>query len=140
MRYLREETVHAPPERVWRLMVDVESWPAWTQTMREIKRLQPGPLAVGSQSKVVQPKGPPLVWTVTELVPQRSFTWRAKRLGLDFEAVHRVDDAGSGARTTLEFAVTGPLAWLASLIAGKRIRDWVDTESAGLKRAAEQPD
>ena len=137
MRYVREETVHAPAERVWRLLIDVEGWPAWTESMREIKRLEDGPVQVGSRSRVTQPSGRPMVWTVTELEPKRTFTWAAAQPGLAFEAVHRVDDAGDYVRTTLEFTATGPLAWLASLIAGSRIRAWVDMESAGLKQAAE---
>ena len=51
MRYIREETVHAPAQRVWRLLIDVEDWPAWTESMREIKRLEDGPLQVGSRSR-----------------------------------------------------------------------------------------
>ena len=137
MRYVREDTVHAPAERVWQLLIDVEGWPAWTESMREIKRLEGGPLKVGSRSRVTQPKGRPMVWTVTELDPKRTFTWTAAQRGLAFEAVHRIDDAADYVRTTLEFSATGRLAWLASLIAGSRIRTWVDMESAGLKRAAE---
>ncbi len=138
MRYVREDVVHAAPERVWQLLVDVENWPAWTKSMRDIKRLDPGPLAVGSRSQVSQPKGRPTVWTVTELEPQRSFTWRAGQPGLAFEAVHRIDVADQQVRTTLEFAATGPLAWVARLVAGSRIRRWVDMESAGLRQAAER--
>lgn len=39
MRYLREDIVHAPAARVWELLVDVEGWPAWTESMREIRRV-----------------------------------------------------------------------------------------------------
>jgi hypothetical protein len=46
------------------LLVDVEGWPAWTESMREIKRREDGPLVVGSRSRVTQPKGQPMVWTV----------------------------------------------------------------------------
>jgi uncharacterized membrane protein len=137
MRYVREEIVHAPAERVWQLLVDIERWPTWTESMREIKRLEDGPLVVGSRSRVIQPKGRPTVWTVTELEPMRNFTWVARQPGLSFEAVHRIADTGDGVRTTLEFAATGPLAWLTFLIAGSRIRSYVAMESAGLKRAAE---
>jgi uncharacterized membrane protein len=137
MRYVREEIVHAPAARVWQLLVDVEGWPAWTESMREIKRLEDGPLVVGSRSRVTQPKGRPMVWTVTELEPMRVFTWVAALPGLSFEAVHRIDETEDDVRTTLEFIVTGPLAWLAVPTAGRRIRSYLGMESRGLKRAAE---
>jgi hypothetical protein len=33
MRYIREEVVHAPAARVWQLLVDVQRWPTWTESM-----------------------------------------------------------------------------------------------------------
>jgi uncharacterized membrane protein len=137
MRYVREEVVHAPAERVWQLLADVEGWPAWTDSMREIKRLDDGPLAVGSRSRVRQPKGRPMVWTVTELEPLRNFTWATGQPGLSFEAVHRIEDAGDHVRTTLEFIGRGAFSRLGALIGGSRIRSYLDMESTGLKRAAE---
>lgn len=137
MRYVREEIVHAPAERVWQLLVDVEGWPAWTDSIREIKRLDDSPFAVGSRSRVRQPKGRPMVWTVTELEPLRNFTWATGLPGLSFKAVHRIEDTGDHVRTTLELIVRGALAWLGVLIGGSRIRSYLDMESAGLKRAAE---
>lgn len=137
MRYIREEIVHAPAARVWELLVDVEGWPAWTKSMREIERLETGPLAVVSRYRVTQPKGRPMVWTVTKLQPMRTFTWVATQPGLSVEAVHRIDEDGDGVRTTLELIMTGPLAWLAGRTAGSRVRSYVDMESDGLKRAAE---
>jgi uncharacterized membrane protein len=137
MRYVREETIHAPAERVWQLLIDVEGWPAWSESMREIKRLDDGPFAVGSRSRVTQPKGRPMEWTVTELKPLRNFTWAAGQPGMSFEAVHRIQDEGNHLRTTLEFVVSGAMAWLAALFAGSRIRSYLDMEITGLKRAAE---
>jgi uncharacterized protein YndB with AHSA1/START domain len=128
MRYVREEIVDAPAARVWQLLVDVEGWPAWTESMREIKRLEDGPLVVGSRSRVTQPKGRPMV---TQLEPMREFTWVAAQPGLSLEAVHRIDDVGDDVRTTLEFIGTGPLTWLANLIAGSRIRSYLNMESGG---------
>jgi uncharacterized protein YndB with AHSA1/START domain len=137
MRYVREEIVRAPAARVWQLLLDVEKWPRWTESMQEIQRLEDGPLTVGSRSRVTQPRRRPLVWTVTELETPRTFTWVARQPGLSFEAVHRIDEAGEEVRTTLEFIVTGPLAWLANRLAGSRIRSSLEMESTGLKRAAE---
>ncbi|KAA1250499.1 polyketide cyclase [Mycobacterium simiae] len=137
MRYVRKEAVHAPAARVWQLLVDVEGWPAWTESMRQVERLGEGPLTVGSRYRVTQPKGRPMVWTVTELVPMRNFTWVAQQPGLSITAVHCIDDVGDGVRTTLELIMTGPLTWLANLTAGSRVRSYLDMESAGLKMAAE---
>jgi hypothetical protein len=78
-----------------------------------------------------------MVWTVTELEPLRNFTWVAKQPGLTLEAVHRIEEAGDHVRTILEFNGSGPVAWLGSLIAAPRIREYLGMESAGLKRAAE---
>ena len=103
--------------------------------MREIKRLEGGPLVVGSRSRVTQPKGRSMVWTVTELEPLGEFTWVAAGPGLSFEAVHRIDhagpDAGEAVTTTLEFIVTGPLAWLAAPMAGSRIRSYLGMVERG---------
>lgn len=79
-----------------------------------------------------------MVWTITELEPMRTFTWVAGQPGLRLTAVHRIDDVTDHVRTTLEFVMTGPLAWLGSLLAGSRVRRYLDMESAGLKRAAEK--
>ncbi|MGO8771131.1 MAG: SRPBCC family protein [Mycobacterium sp.] len=127
--------MHAPAARVWDLLVDVEGWPAGTDSMREIKRLDGGPLAVGSRYHVTQPKGRPMVWTVARLEPMREFTWAAAQPGLSFEALHRIEDAGGRVAATLEFRVTGPLAWPAAPLAGRRIRSYLAMESGGLKRA-----
>ncbi|WP_231584711.1 SRPBCC family protein [Mycobacterium haemophilum] len=62
------------PAQVWQLLVDVAGWPAWTELMREIKRLEDGPLTVGSRSRVIQLKGRSMVWMVTELERLRVFT------------------------------------------------------------------
>jgi len=137
MRYVRAETIHASAERVWQLLVDVEGWPSWSESMREITRLDDGPFAVGSRSRVTQPTGRPMEWTVTELEPLRNFTWTAGQPGMSFVAVHRIQDEGNHLRAELEFLVSGAMAWLARLIAGPRIRKYLDMEITGLKRAAE---
>jgi hypothetical protein len=79
-----------------------------------------------------------MVWTVTQLEPVREFTWAARQPGLSLKAVHRLDDTDGHVATTLEFNVTGPLAWLAAPMAGRRIRSYLAMESRGLKRAAER--
>ena len=69
--------VDAPVDRVWEVLRDVERWPEWASTVNSVRRLDDGPLAVGSKARIEQPKIPPTEYVVTELEPGRSFTWVA---------------------------------------------------------------
>ncbi len=137
MHYSRTDSIAARPSDVWAVLADVERWPEWTASMREITRLDPGPLRVGSTARVRQPAGRPMVWTVTELTSERSFTWTASAAGIRFTGYHQLTPAGSGVRAVLTFTLTGPMAWPAGLLAGGRIRRYVDMEADGLKRESE---
>lgn len=137
MRYTRTDSIAARPADVWAVLTDLEHWPDWTASMREITRLDSGPLRVGSTARVQQPAGRPLVWTVTELVDERSFTWTASAAGMRSTGYHELMPTDSGVRAVLTFALTGPMAWLGRLAAAGRIRRYVDMEADGLKRESE---
>jgi uncharacterized membrane protein len=137
-RSVASVVVEAPTARVWDVLVDVESWPRWTPTVTSVRRLDDGPLRVGSSARIEQPKLRPMVWTVTELVPERSFTWVARVPGVAITGEHTITRLDDG-RTRLDLVATssGPLAFLADLLAGWRTRDYVAREAAGIKAAAE---
>jgi uncharacterized membrane protein len=78
MRFQHTLDVAAPPERVFAAYADVTHWPEWTDSVSSVELIDPGPLAVGSRARVRQPKLPAAVWVVTEMFPDRAFTWVAQ--------------------------------------------------------------
>lgn len=138
MRYAATATIDAPADVVWQAVQDVEKWSDWTPTITEIQVHGGGRLAVGSVATVRQPKQATRDWTVTELVDGQSFTWVSRGPGLRFFADHIVTTTDDGTMVELSFGVAGPMAWLASMMAGKWIRTTVDKEAALLKKWCER--
>lgn len=131
-----QETVEiaAPPDEIWAVLEDVERWPTWTASMRSVRIVGGGPLAVGSVIEVRQPRLPKAIWTITELAPGRSFSWTSRSPGLVSVGGHRVDGSGT---VLLTFAQTGPLGSVLGLLMTPLIRSYVRTEAAGLKARCE---
>ncbi|MHB2024155.1 MAG: SRPBCC family protein, partial [Mycobacteriales bacterium] len=74
--------IDALPADVWSVLVDVERMPTWTESVSKAERLGTGVLAVGAKVRLAQPRLPAMVWEVTELEPEASFTWSTRRGGL----------------------------------------------------------
>ena len=131
-------TIDAPVATVWQVLVDVESWPRWTESISSVQRLDEGPLKVGSTARIEQPRLKPMVWTVSELVPEKFFTWTARVPGVVVTGTHTIAPDGDGG-TRLELAAegSGPLTFLTDLLTGRRVREYVGLEAAGMKAAAE---
>src|SRR3954452_22620798 len=64
--------VEAPVEQVWEVLREVERWPEWASTVTSVRRLDDGPLDVGSRVRVGRPRILPTEYVVTELEPGRS--------------------------------------------------------------------
>jgi uncharacterized protein YndB with AHSA1/START domain len=129
--------IAAPPEKVWAVVEDVEKWPSWTPTMRSVRPTRPGPLGVGSTLEVEQPRLPKATWTVSELVPGRSFTWVTRGPGVRSIGEHEITPSATGSSVRLTFTQTGPLGSLLALPMGPLIRSYVRQEAAGLKSRCE---
>jgi hypothetical protein len=130
--------VAASPEAIWAVLIDVERWPEWTASVRRARRLDVGPFVVGSRARLEQPKLPPAVWRVTELVAPRSFIWVSGAPGLTTEAVHRLDlNERGGTTVTLGISQRGPLGRLMARFIGGLTERYVNMEAEGLKRRAE---
>jgi uncharacterized membrane protein len=138
MHWTHSTRIDAPVDIVWQLTTDVEAWPATTPTIQSVRRLDDGPLRVGSQAMVKQPAQAAAVWTVTGLEPGHEFSWQSTRRGLVMTGTHTVAADGTGCRNTLALDATGPLAVSFGLLLGPVFRRVLRTENAGFKAAAER--
>ncbi|MGW4213934.1 SRPBCC family protein [Lentzea sp. NPDC004789] len=129
--------ISASPERVWALIADVERWPELIPTVDSVERLDDGPLAVGSRTRLRQPRLSPAVWTVTELTDGASFTWESRSPGVTVTGVHEVEPHPDGSRLTLGLTMSGFASGLAWLMTRSLTRRYVETEAASVKAAAE---
>lgn len=131
--------IHAPAERIWAVLLDIERWPEWTATMSRIERLDGAPFAVGSRASVLQPKLRPAIWQVTELDERlRSFTWVTRSPGVVATARHRIDGAEHECRVTLCIEFAGLLAPIAVRLIGSLAREYMGIEARGLRARCEQ--
>ena len=128
----------ATPARVWELLVDVEQWPDWTPTVTNVQRLDPGPLAIGSRTRIHQPRLRPTIWEVTELnEASGTFIWITRNPGIKITGAHIVSGTPLGCHATLSIKFSGLFASIARLMMGKLTREYVHTEAESLKLRSE---
>lgn len=131
-----ERDVEAGAAQLWSAVADPVSWPQWTTSMTSVELLDE-PLGPGVRARVVQPRLPPTVWTVTEFVPGESFVWTASSGGVTTVASHTVAPRDeSHSRLVLGISQRGPLAPVARLLLGGLMRRYVGLEADGLAAAA----
>jgi uncharacterized protein YndB with AHSA1/START domain len=130
--------ISAPPEVVWAVLADVESWPEWTASITSVSSSSSGPLAVGARVRIKQPRLPATVWTVSELVEGERFTWTATNPGVSTRASHEVVGTAEGSRATLSIEQGGVLGRLVGRLYSGLTRRYVQMEAAGLKRRSEE--
>jgi uncharacterized membrane protein len=131
--------IAAPPQRVWDVMSDLTRWHEWTPSVTSIKRLDEGPLAVGSRAWIRQPKFPPALWRVTAIEPGTSFTWTSTAPGLRVVAQHAVQPRDGGSRATLSLEYDGPFGGILASLTKNITSRYLAMEAAGLKARSENP-
>jgi uncharacterized membrane protein len=129
--------IHAPIDRVWAVLSDLERWPEWTPTVTSLQRVDRGPLAVGSRARVRQPKLPPAEWRVTELDEGRSFAWVTGSLGVQVTGAHSVEANEGGSRAMLSLQFSGFLGPLVARLTRSLNERYLALEARGLRERSE---
>ncbi len=129
--------IHAPIDVVWALTLGIESWPTFTPTVTEVRRLDHGPLRVGSRARIKQPRQRPARWTIRTLAPPTRFEWQTKMLGTTISAGHHLQPTERGCRQTLTIDLSGPGTRMVSRLAGGRIARSIAAENQAFKQRAE---
>jgi len=129
--------INAPPDRVWEVMTDIDRWHEWTDSVSSIKRLNNGPFAEGTLVLIKQPKFPPALWKITEIVPEKSFTWTSSGPGFHSVASHRIEKVLNATRVTLSLEYQGLLGGAFGKMTGAITERYMAMEAAGLKKRSE---
>ncbi len=129
--------IHASPERVWRVMSDVERWHDWTASVTSVTRTSDGPFGLGSTADVKQPKLATAHFVVTAWDPPRGFDWVARNPAVTAVGRHWIEPTAAGVRVRLGVDFSGPLSGLIAWLYGGLTTRYVRMEAEGLKRRAE---
>lgn len=86
---------------------------------------------------VRQPKLPAARWRVTQLDPQKGFTWVSTGPGLLVRGRHIIERTSSGSRVTLAVEYSGALGPLLAWFTGSLNDRYIALEAAGLTRRTE---
>jgi ribosome-associated toxin RatA of RatAB toxin-antitoxin module len=122
------------------LLSDVEKWPELIEVYEEVRLAEAGPLTLGAGVHVKQRGLAGGDWTVTELEEGRVFAWESRQPGVHLVGRHAVSaEPDGGSRLDLTFEMTGALAGLMSLLLARKVRRYVDLESARLTAVAAEP-
>jgi uncharacterized membrane protein len=130
--------VAATTDHVWEVLVDVEQWPEWTDSVTSVRMLDAPPLTIGSRVEISQPRVPTGTYTVTDLQQGRSFTWEQRQPGSLVSAHHQCTPGpDGGTRVELKVVMGGAIGGIVGRLYRKLTERYLAMEAAGLKARAE---
>ncbi len=117
-----EHSVHssAAPSAVWALWSDPRRWPDWNEQIREAEL--EGPFEVGTVARIKFKGGGKMVFTITQLEPERVFIETARLPGARLSHEHRIETAASGIEIRNRFVLSGLLSRFYVLMMGRSLR------------------
>ncbi len=137
MEVVHTVEIAAAPETVWAVLSELERWPEWTASMREVEPLDTPPFRLGARVRIKQPRAPTQVWTITDLQEGRTFSWETHRPGIRSIAGHAVEPARDGSQVTVSIRQSGLGARLLRFLLQGITARYLEMEAAGLKARCE---
>jgi hypothetical protein len=118
-----DRVITAPPEAVWDVMTDVDTWPDWGPTISRAEvDGSDTRIKYGSTGRVYTPLGVALPFVISEFDAGRFWAWTVSGVPA---TRHRVDAALDGARVSFEVPWWGSAYLPICSIALRRIQDLV---------------
>lgn len=131
-----EAIIEAPIEEVWRILVDLEKWPAWNNSVSKIR--VNGPLEPGTAFEWVG-GGFKIVSRLEEVEPPARIGWTGKMLGIRAAHIWEFQAEGPGTRVRTEESFEGWPAALFRAVMRKTLKKALEQGLAALKAEAERP-
>jgi hypothetical protein len=134
----KQQVIHSLPQEVYSVLIRLEDWRKWTSSINSISILDKASFSVGSKVMILQPKLPPAKWTITDIQPNKSFTWTKESFGLKIIAVHLINESPEGSLFTNRVEYQGFLAAPVYFLTRSLTQLYLTLEAEGLKRACEK--
>ena len=139
-RYFVEKTsvINALPGDIFNVLMDFGQWNQWTASITGMSLLNNDRPGTGARIKVLQPKLPPAIWTITESLPDRSLTWEKRSFGLVMLSEHLIVTGNNKTSVIIRMTYQGPLAGLFYMLTHSLTDRYMTMEINGLKRECEK--
>lgn len=131
-------TINADISKVYGVWTEVENWNLWTKSINKISFLDNEKFEIGGKVRIEQPKLSPALWTITEIQPNKSFTWQTKTMGVTVIAKHTLEHSPSGTIAKSVLTYDGLLAGLLYRLFLKLTSQYLIMEIEGLKNECEK--
>jgi hypothetical protein len=138
--YFIEKTsvITARPRDIFNVLLELGRWNRWTKSITEMSILNNDQPIQGARIKVLQPKLPPAIWTITEIDRDKALIWEKKSFGLRMLSEHLILNGADETSVTIRITYEGPLAGLFYRFTRNLTDRYMTMEINGLKGECEK--
>lgn len=129
------DSTKASSDKIWGVWTDVPSWKQWDKGLKEA--ILEGDFVVGTKGKLIPDKGPKSKFVITELIPDRSYTFET-RIPFGWLIIQRTLKVKNGTTYfTHDVEFTGILKKFLGKKLGKNYREMLPSVMNEIKLIAE---